>query len=206
VIDVQASIVLAKGAIDDAPEYGFSQSVIDLANDMHEQANYSLTFIVADGSGGSHNPVYAQQLLDFAGNKSTEIIDLLTPGTVEGRVVDGSGSPVEGVAVIVDGLTMATTESDGRFSFPFAPGAYTFSLKLKGNTVGSIDSVLIASLATTNVGDVTITEETLFLPLVTSILIIVLLVSLVIFMFYRMQKSAPRKTEEEAPEEEEEET
>jgi predicted CXXCH cytochrome family protein len=197
VIDVQASIVLAKSSIEDAPNYGFSESIIELANDMHGEANYSLTFIVADGSGGSHNPVYAQQLLGFAENRSVEIVDLLTPGTVQGRVVDGSGNAVEGVAVIVDGLTMATTGGDGRFSFPFAPGTHTFSLKLKGNTVGSIDSVLIASLATTNLGDVTITEDTLFLPLVTSILIIVLLVALVTFMFYRMQKIAPKKPEEE---------
>jgi predicted CXXCH cytochrome family protein len=207
VIDVQASVVLAKSAIEDAPDFGFSENMIDLANDMYEEANYSLTFIVADGSGGSHNPVYAQQLLNFAQNRSMEIIDLLTPGYVEGRVLDGSGNPVEGVAVVVDGLTMATTGSDGRFTFSFAPGTHTFSLKLKGNTVGSIDSVSIASQTTTYVDDVTITEETLFIPLVTSILIIVLLVALVIFMFYRMQKIAPKKPEEEVPElEEEEET
>ena len=130
---------------------------------MHEQADYSLTFVVADGSGGSHNPVFAQQLLGFAENKSNEIIGLLTPGTVEGRVIDESGNPVEGVAVVTDGMTVATSGSDGTFSFSFAPGTHSFNLKLKGDLVGSVDPVTVHSRQTTDVGDLTITEESLFM-------------------------------------------
>ncbi|MEE9116471.1 MAG: ammonia-forming cytochrome c nitrite reductase subunit c552 [Thermoplasmata archaeon] len=205
VIDVQALVVLAGKAIDDAPEYGFSESTIDLARELHEQANYSLTFVVADGSGGSHNPVFAQQLLGFAENKSNEIIGLLTPGMVVGRVIDESGNPVEGVVVVIDGMTMATTESNGTFSFSFAPGTHSFNLKLKGDLVGSVDMVTVQSQQTTDIGDVTITEESLFIPLMMAVLVILLLVALVIFMFYRMQKITPKKSKEEIPEPEEEE-
>lgn len=204
IVDVQTLVVLAGKAIDDAPDYGFSDSTIDLARELHEQANYSLTFVVADGSGGSHNPVYAQQLLNFAENKSNEIIGLLTPGTVEGRVIDESGNPVEGVVVVIDGMTTATTSSNGTFSFSFAPGTHSFDLKLKGNLVGSIDLVTVQSQQTTDVGDVTITEESLFIPLLIAVIVIALLVVLVIFMFYRMRKIAPKKPEEEEPEPEEE--
>ena len=206
IIDVQALVVLAGKAIDDAPDYGFSDSTIDLARELHEQANYALTFVVADGSGGSHNPVFAQQLLGFAENTSNEIIELLTPGTVVGRVIDESGNPVEGVAVVTDGMTVATTGSNGTFSFSFAPGTHSFNLKLKGDLVGSVDLVAVHSQQTTDVGDVTITEESLFIPLMMAVIVIALLVVLVIFMFYRMQKIAPKKPEEEEPEPDEEET
>lgn len=204
IVDVQTLVVLAGKAIDDAPDYGFSDSTIDLARELHEQANYSLTFVVADGSGGSHNPVYAQQLLNFAENKSNEIIGLLTPGTVEGRVIDESGNPVEGVVVVIDGMTTATTSSNGTFSFSFAPGTHSFDLKLKGDLVGSVDLVTVQSQQTTDVGDVTITEESLFIPLLIAVIVIALLVVLVIFMFYRMRRIAPKKPEEEEPEPEEE--
>jgi predicted CXXCH cytochrome family protein len=207
IIDVQAGLVLALSTIDDAPNYGFSNSTIQLANDLYVEANYALTFVVADGSGGSHNPLYSQQLLSFAENNTNEIIDLLTPGTVTGRVIDGSGSPVEGVSVVIDGMSMATTSDDGSFSFDFAPGTHSLNLKLKGDLVGSVESVLIVSQATSDVGDVTISEESLFLFLVMALLVIALLVALVVFMFYRMQKISPEKPKDEMPElEEEEET
>jgi predicted CXXCH cytochrome family protein len=206
VIDVQESVVLARNAIEIAPIYGFSENTIELANDLYDQANYSLLFVVADGSGGSHNPRFAQQLLGFAENKSIEIIQLLTPGLVNGTVVDNAGNPVEGVTIVANDLTMATTDGDGLFSFLFAPGIHSFNLKLKGSLVGSVDSVLVESGETTDVGETTISEESLFVPLMTAILIIILLIALVIFMFYRLQKTAPKKPEEEEPEEEENET
>jgi hypothetical protein len=205
IIDVQEYVVIARNAIEVAPDYGFSENTIELANNLYEEANYSLSFVVADGSGGAHNPVFAQQLLGFAQNKSQEIIDLLTPGTVIGRTVDGSGNPVEGIAVLTDGMTVATTGSNGTFSFDLAPGTHSLNLKLKGVLVGSVDTVLVESKKTTDVGDITISEETLLVPLMTAIFIIILLVALIIFMFYRMQKSAPKKPEEDeyGPEEEE---
>jgi predicted CXXCH cytochrome family protein len=209
VIDVQESVVLARNTIEGSTAFGFTENTIDLANDLYDEANYSLSFVVADGSGGSHNPRYALQLLDFAENRSVEIIQLLTPGTVTGTVVDGAGNPVEGVTIVADGTTWATTESDGTYSFLFAPGTHSFNLKLKGSLVGSVDSVLVESGETTNVGETTISEESLFIPLMTAILIIILLIALVIFMFYRLQKVSPKKPVEESesepePEEKEE--
>jgi iron complex outermembrane receptor protein len=42
--------------------------------------------------------------------------------TIEGTVTDRIGDPVDGAVVVVDGTTVAVTDSSGRFSFDLAPG------------------------------------------------------------------------------------
>ena len=55
-------------------------------------------------------------------------------GQLSGLVVDAkTGRPVAGAAVSVAGLGRATTDRDGRFTFPqVAPGTHRINVRLKG--------------------------------------------------------------------------
>jgi predicted CXXCH cytochrome family protein len=195
IIDVQQAVVQAKAAIEDAPDYGFPESTLQAAADLYDEANYSLAFVVADGSGGAHNPAFAGALLNFSEDRSHELIALLTPGTVTGRVVDATGNPVEGVAVVEDGSTWATSKSNGSFEFEYAPGVHSFTLKLRGSNVGSIESATIVAGEITDVGDVEVTEEDLFLPILISIGVIITLSVIVAYLLFKIRGFGSKKEE-----------
>ena len=59
-----------------------------------------------------------------------------TSGTIRGRIVDAQGLPVPGVSVTAtgpQGVKSATSETDGRFTFPFlTPGTYSVRAQLQG--------------------------------------------------------------------------
>ncbi|MCJ2670521.1 MAG: ammonia-forming cytochrome c nitrite reductase subunit c552 [Thermoplasmata archaeon] len=185
IIEVQQVVVLSARAIEDAADYGFSDGTVEIAIDLHNEANYSLAFIVADGSGGSHNPPFASSLLNFSEDRSNELISLLTPGTISGRVVDTMGNPVEGVTVEKDGRVWATSRSNGTFQFLFAPGTHSFNLKLRGSSVGGIDSVTVLGDAVSEVGDVEIVEENIIIPMIIAIVAIILLSLIVAYLLFK---------------------
>ncbi|MFQ5883497.1 MAG: ammonia-forming cytochrome c nitrite reductase subunit c552 [Thermoplasmata archaeon] len=194
-IEVQQFVVLANTAIEDAYDYGFSESMIEIAVDLYDEANYSLAFVVADGSGGAHNPAFASELLNFSENRSRELISLLAPGTLRGRVIDRMGNPVEGVTLEKDGRAWETTKSDGTFQLLYAPGVHSFDLKLRGSRVGSIDSVIIISEQVTEEGDITIVEEDYFVPIMMAIGVIILLSIIVVYLLFKLRKLGPQRKE-----------
>jgi predicted CXXCH cytochrome family protein len=192
-IQVQQVVVLAASAIEDAHDYGFSDETMDIATDLYNEANYSLAFVVADGSGGSHNPPFASLLLDFSEDRSNELISLLTPGTIRGRIVDTMGNPVEGVTVVKDGRVWATSSSNGTFEFLFAPGTHSFNLKLRGSSVGGIDSVTVLGGEASDVGDIEIVEENILIPMVIAIGVIILLSLIVVYLLFKKKGKGPEE-------------
>ncbi|MCJ2562678.1 MAG: ammonia-forming cytochrome c nitrite reductase subunit c552 [Candidatus Thermoplasmatota archaeon] len=195
IIDVQQVVVRAEGAIEDAPNYGFPESTLQVAADLYNEANYSFSFVVADGSGGAHNPAFASALLNFSEDRSNELIALLTPGTVRGRVVDAAGSPVEGVTIEKDGVTWATSKKNGSFEFEYAPGAHSFSLKLRGSNVGSIESVTVVAGEISDIGDLEVTEQDLFVPIMISIGVIIILSVIVAYLLLKIRGLRSKKEE-----------
>lgn len=195
VIEVQQDIVLAQSAIDDASDYGFPQSTIEIAVDLFNEAEYSLDFVVADGSAGAHNPTFTHMLLNFSEERSNQLIAMLTPGTIRGRVVDSIGSPVEGVTIEKDGKVWATSLSDGTFQFMFAPGSHSFELKLGGSHVGSTDSVNVQSGGVVQIGDVAITEEDFIVPIVIAIVALILLVVIILYLLFKTRETGTKKEE-----------
>lgn len=205
ILEVQEPLFEAENAIENAPDLGFPASVIDATHEIFEQANYSLAFVVADGSGGVHNPVFTGDLLNFSESKSNEVMMLLTPGTVIGKVKDESGSPVEGVAVYLDGrLVATTTRHDGSFMFQYSPGTYDLDLRLAGVDVGSVDSVAIEAGIETDVGEIVVTEDSLFAYLLIVIVIVFFIAIIVIYWITRRGKVTADKPEEDSESEEEE--
>ncbi len=206
ILEVQELLFNAENAIEDATQLGFSASTIATAQDAFEQANYSLAFVVADGSGGVHNPVFASDLLNFSEDKSNEVMALLTPGTVIGRVVDGSGSHVEGVAVYIDGKHVATTSrNNGSFKFDYAPGTFDLDLRFAGRDVGGVESVDVVAGLVTDVGEIVVTEDSLFIYLLIVIVIIFFIAIIVIYWITRKGKTVVPEEPEEGPSREEEE-
>ncbi|MFQ6106303.1 MAG: ammonia-forming cytochrome c nitrite reductase subunit c552 [Thermoplasmata archaeon] len=195
IVEVHETVVLSERAIEDAPGYGFSDSTIDIAVDLCNEANYSLSFVVADGSGGAHNPAFASALLNFSEDRSYELIALLTPGTVRGRVVDAAGTPVEGVLIEKDGKVWGTSEDNGTFEFRFAPGTHSFDLKLKGSSVGSMDSVVVGGQVA-NVGDIVATGEDLGALILLAVGIIILLSTIVVYLLFRLRKLGSHREED----------
>ena len=193
IIEVQEKVVLAKGSIEDAPSYGFSEGTIQIAAGFYDEANYSLTFVVADGSGGAHNPAFVEDLLNFSEERSGDLITLLTPGTIMGRAVDTMGNPVEGVTIEKDGRVWATSRSNGSFQFQFAPGTYSFDLRLRGSHVGSIGSVSVVSQEVSDVGDVEIIEENLLVPILISLGAIIMLSLIVIYLLFKKKGTGPKE-------------
>jgi len=155
-LEVQYKIGLAHADLLDAPDYGFGNWTLQQAQKKYDEANYSKNFVVADGSGGVHNPKYAKNLLLFAKMRATEVIDMLTPGTVVGKIVDEENKPVAGAEIEKDGVVWATTNADGEYMFKFATGTHNFDVTVAGKKVGSIQGVEIAADQTTNVGTTTV--------------------------------------------------
>jgi predicted CXXCH cytochrome family protein len=202
-LEVQGLLVIAKGSIDNAVDLGFSTAVIDSANALYEEADYSLTFVVADGSGGAHNPEFASDLLNYSESKSQEIMSLLRTGNVIGKVVDESGSAVEGVAVYMDGELKAVSGSTGVFTFSHASGTYDLTLKLAGSKVGSVDSVEITAGQDKDLGEITISEDSVFVYFMIAIVMVFFFAIILIYMLTRRKRETVEEPEEEETEPEE---
>ncbi|MEK6851027.1 MAG: hypothetical protein AABY30_00660, partial [Candidatus Thermoplasmatota archaeon] len=139
-----------------APSLGFGNATLAAAQELYDKANYSKNFVTADGSMGAHNPDYSKNLLLDAKTKAQQVIAMLTPGRVTGRVVNPDGVGVGGIDVRSGGVTWTTTDSQGRFSFQFAQGTHSFDLYRGDERVGTISGVNILPDEEADVGIVRI--------------------------------------------------
>ncbi|MCK5291315.1 MAG: ammonia-forming cytochrome c nitrite reductase subunit c552 [Thermoplasmata archaeon] len=198
-LSTESNLTLAKNAIDNAHLYHFSDQVLNTAQNLYDDANYSYSFVIADRSQGAHNLPYALALLDFANESSQGIIDMLTPGKVVGKIVDQDGEDVVGASVLLNGEQIAVSGSGGSFAIDIAPGTYTFKIKKDGSTIGSVENVEVLYRDTTDLGTIS-TEPTqggLELMILVAVLIIIVVVIVVVY-FVRFK---PPK-ENEKPDEE----
>lgn len=181
----------AFGAIHDASNFGFDQNTINLARSKYEQANYSANFVDQDGSMGAHNFQYANSLLSFSNSRANDVIFMLTPGRVSGKVVDSSGNGVSGVQIQIGGTTWATTASDGSFTIAHAPGGFILNLVKDGSDVGSA-SVSIVAGGMSDAGKIKIGEggASNTYQLATLVLVVIALILLVIMMISQRKKPA----------------
>src|ERR1700704_2323902 len=69
-------------------------------------------------------------------------------GTIEGRVIDGTGLPLPGVTVTVQGVDFTqtfTTDGQGAYRFlALAPGTYKLTTALDGFATNVRESVIVA--------------------------------------------------------------
>ncbi len=154
--EVQYYVAQAEVALDRGPDLGFGNKTVEDAWELYDQANYSKNFVTADGSLGAHNPDYAKNLLLDARQRAQQVIAMLTPGSVTGRVVDADGNPVGGIEVVAGGVTWTVTDADGRFSFQYAQGTHSFDLYHGDALVGEINGVDILPNEESDVGTVRI--------------------------------------------------
>src|SRR3972149_2583679 len=105
---------------------------------------------------GAHNPDYSKNLLLDAKLKAQQVVAMLTPGRVTGRVVNADGVGVGGIDVRSVGVTWTTTDSQGRFSFQYAQGTHSFGLYQGDARVGTISNVLVVANEEADVGTVAV--------------------------------------------------
>jgi hypothetical protein len=191
-LSTDTNMTLAQHAIDNAHLYHFSDQVLNSAQALYDEANYSMNFVVADRSFGAHNLPYALALLEFANETAEEIIYMLTPGEVVGKIVDKDGSPVSNAAIRLDGEQIAFSGGDGNFSIDIAPGTYDFEIIKDGSTLGTIDDVIVSQGVTTDLGSISTepTQEGIDALILAAIIVIVTVVALIAVY---MMKSRPPK-------------
>ncbi|MBQ7202672.1 MAG: carboxypeptidase regulatory-like domain-containing protein [Eubacterium sp.] len=85
----------------------------------------------------SENPDYTANTLTVTVlDKSVDYNVVIEQGamfTVKGKIIDSyDSSPVSGAQIVINSNTVATTGSDGCFSFPYSPGTYTVTIKGSG--------------------------------------------------------------------------
>ena len=182
-LSTESNLTLAKNAIDNAHLYHFSDQVLNTAQNLYDDANYSYSFVIADRSQGAHNLPYALALLDFANESAQEIIDMLTPGKVVGKIVDKDGKDVVGASILLNGEQIAVSGGGGSFTIDIAPGSYTFKITKDGSTIGSVENVEVLHGDTTDLGTIS-TEPTqggLELVILAAVLIIIVVVIVVVY-------------------------
>ena len=187
-IQAGPSITAAQRALRDAPGLGFSPAAIEAATDLFDLANYSMVFVDSDGSQGVHNPTYSAALLQYAEGKAQEVIDLLRPGQVTGRVVDSSGRPVAGAEIRLEGVVRATTATDGSFTLDRAPGTYRLEVSRDGALALTKADVTVTAGRATVLGDLVLPGEG-GVPLVW-ILLLLLAVIGIAFVWLFLRRSA----------------
>jgi hypothetical protein len=146
------SVTEASHLLAEAERRGFSQAIRDQAEALFDTANYSLTYVEADGSEGVHNPTYAWNLLNYSDGKANEVISLLETGTVIGKLKDDDGNPILGADIVRNGFVLGTTQPNGTFSFEHSPGEFAFDAVMDSKTIGSIEGVQVSAGDTTDVG------------------------------------------------------
>ncbi|MEE9116118.1 MAG: ammonia-forming cytochrome c nitrite reductase subunit c552, partial [Thermoplasmata archaeon] len=182
-LSTESNMTLAKNAIGNAHLYHFTDQVLDNAQDLYDDANYSYSFVIADRSQGAHNLPYALALLEFANESAREIIDMLTPGTVVGKIVDQDGNDVIGASVLLNNEQMAVSGSNGSFTIDIAPGTYAFEITKEGSTIGSVENVEVLPGETTDLETISTepTQDGLYLVILLALVIIIVVVIVVIY-------------------------
>ncbi|MFQ5885418.1 MAG: ammonia-forming cytochrome c nitrite reductase subunit c552, partial [Thermoplasmata archaeon] len=194
-LSTEHNLTKAEEAIENAYQYHFSDEVLNSAQELYDTANYSMNFVIADRSHGAHNPPYALALLSFANETANEVIDMLTPGTVTGRIVDENGEPVQDARIQSLGKQLAVTGNDGNFTFDLAPGTYTFSVLKEGTSVATIENVEVSGGETTELGEISSKPPQKGIdPLILAI-VIILVLALVFAIVYILKLRFAKKKE-----------
>ena len=123
------------------------------------EAVWNLEYAEAEGSGGAHNPLYAERLIESAKGKFMEVIDALAIAGIGGNVAYNDSEVIVG-AMIKDGvgITVATTNDTGNFFFWGMPGAVNYAVYFNGSIVGTLMGTAVAHTNTT-FGEVTVMKE-----------------------------------------------
>ncbi|MFQ5883503.1 MAG: ammonia-forming cytochrome c nitrite reductase subunit c552 [Thermoplasmata archaeon] len=190
-----SNISEAQARIERASLYHFSSEVLASAQALFDDANYSMSFVVADRSYGVHNPQYALALLSFANESANKVIDMLTPGTVVGRILDQDGNPMRGARIESLGEHLAVAQEDGNFSFALAPGNYTLEVYKDGSRAATIEDVEVLRGQTTDLGEVSATLPQGGIDLIILAIIIVLALALVVTIGYSLKMRDSRDKE-----------
>lgn len=208
-LSAEHNLTLAAQAIESAPSYGFSQTVIDQAQEIYDNANYSYLYVENDGSM-AHNHPFAVTILNYVNDKANDIMDDLTPGTIVGTLVDPDGEPIAGAEIRTDSTVWDTTDSLGSFEIDIAPGSYTFHVFEAGEETGTFDAASTAGeendIGTQTIGEAPPppTPDMLWLYLLVAVIVIVVVVVVVVAVVVRRKKLLPPEEEVTGPPEPEE--
>jgi predicted CXXCH cytochrome family protein len=149
----EGNVTAAEAAIAAAEALGFSTAVFDANNDTFNDAALAFAIVESDGSM-AHNHEFKEALLDFAQEKSDNVVAALTPGTISGKVLDGDKKAVSGAEIRIGDDVWATTGADGSFSFDIAPGDYSFDVYKGTKKEKSFSADGVTASETTDVGDI----------------------------------------------------
>jgi len=123
------------------------------------EAVWNIEYAEAEGSGGAHNPLYAERLIESAKTKFMEVSKALDIGGVSGNVAYNDSEAIEG-ADIKDGagMVVATTNATGEFFFWSMAGAVNYAVYFNGSIVGTLTGTAVAHTNAT-FGEVTVMKE-----------------------------------------------
>ncbi len=110
------------------------------------------------GTTGNYSP--ATQMTTVYSNQTTTLDFTLNvpPGVLSGVVRDGNngGAVLSGVQVIAVGYDTTTTDVNGNYAFPLAPGTYSLTFTKTGYHDASASGLVVTS------GNVTVSNKTLY--------------------------------------------
>jgi hypothetical protein len=168
-------------------------------NMTYLKGEWNIEYVHQEGSGGVHNPPYAEALIAKSMEQFKMVIDALDMGEVKGQLKWDDDAPIAG-AVVKDGMgaTVATADSNGSYMF-FAPsGAAVYTVYSEGELIGTIDATAVMH-DVADVGTTTITkaveptddddddeDEPLLNTL--SYILIVIIIILIVVMVIMMRK------------------
>ena len=122
------------------------------ANTSYNEAMWDLQYVQQEGSGGVHNPPFADALLDAVGERAEGIIENLTVGGVSGSIAWSDGAPLDGAQLKDgDGIVVATTAANGSYFFFTKAGKRSFIVAKDGKVLGAIEDVQVPELSNVTV-------------------------------------------------------
>ena len=110
-------------------------------NMTYLEAEWNYEYPYRDGSRGAHNPAFMKAMWESSLEKFEEVLEATEKGRVMGTLTwEKDSAAIEGANIKSSGMTLATTDAEGKYEFIAPAGTWTVVVEdAEGNLIGSMD-------------------------------------------------------------------